>query len=288
MRYHPAVPEPQQPPQRAEPREIVELRQLMEAQPELSDAANLQIELLQLYRRIQSRVTLPSIRLDPEYLAGLLTTPPILQFEHLPIDWSDARFLVRATASAMRTHEAIEEHDVRRVDLLSRDAALLPPAVRSWYEAPRAGAPPIVESLQGLEPVFNHAMRPFLTRAADAVMARIDLTRGEYTTCPLCAGEPDFAVITKSADRLLICSRCLARWRFDQITCPFCRNRDRSLIKSFASVRQGETYRLYCCEVCTRYIKAFDARSASRPLMPAVDSVVTLPLDAAAMQRGFH
>lgn len=287
MRYHPTVPEPQAP-QRAEPREIVELRHLIEAQPELADAANLQIELLQLYRRVQSRVPLPSIRLDAEYLTTLLANPPILQFEHLPIDWSDARFLLRATASAMRTHGAIDDADVRRADALSRDAALLPPAVRSWYESPRPGAPAVDGPAEGLEAVLLQAMRPFLTRAADAVMARIDLTQWTHASCPLCAGEPDFAVITRTAERLLICSRCLARWRFDQITCPFCLNADKALVKSFTSVRQGETYRLYCCEVCTRYIKAFDARNASRPLMPAVDSVITLPLDAAAIQRGFR
>ncbi len=31
--------------------------------------------------------------------------------------------------------------------------------------------------------------------------------------CPLCGGEPDFAVITPAADRVLICGRCSARWR---------------------------------------------------------------------------
>jgi formate dehydrogenase maturation protein FdhE len=54
---------------------------------------------------------------------------------------------------------------------------------------------------------------------------------------------------------------------------------------SFAS-RDGQ-YRLSACDICERYLKAFDARKASRPVMPAVDSVATLPLDAAAMQRGY-
>jgi len=40
--------------------------------------------------------------------------------------------------------------------------------------------------------------------------------------------------------------------------------------------------------VCLRYIKAYDARRAGRPLMVAVDSVATLPLDAAAIQRGYR
>ena len=66
---------------------------------------------------------------------------------------------------------------------------------------------------------------------------------------------------------------------------PFCLNEDRGRITSFAS-RDGQ-YRLYACDVCQRYLKAYDARHASRPVMPAVDSVATLPFDAAAMQRGY-
>jgi FdhE protein len=116
-------------------------------------------------------------------------------------------------------------------------------------------------------------------------MAKTDLAGWIHGSCPLCAGEPDFAVITPAADRILICGRCSARWRFHQLTCPFCSNADRGRITSFAS-RDGQ-YRLYACDVCQRYLKAFDARRASRPVMPPVDGVATLPLDAAAMQRGY-
>ena len=57
-------------------------------------------------------------------------------------------------------------------------------------------------------------------------------------------------------------------------------------ITSFAS-RDGQ-YRLYACDVCERYVKAYDARRASRPVMPVVDGVATLPLDAAAIQKGYQ
>lgn len=271
--------------QRSETREIAELRHLKEEQPDLASAADLQIELLQVQRRVQSRVPLPSIPLDKEHLNGLLTTPPILKFENLPIDWGELRFLLRAVASAMRQNDAIEDGDFRRVEALSRDTERLPALIRSWYEAVRAGSPPPDPEIAGLEPLVQQAMRPFLTRAADAVMARLDLTDWLRGTCPLCGGEPELAVITPAADRLLICGRCAARWRFHQIACPFCMNLERSRITSFAS-RDGQ-YRLYACDVCERYLKAYDARRASRPVMPAVDSVATLPLDAAAMQKGY-
>jgi FdhE protein len=276
------VTEAQQP--RAEPREIVELRRLKDEQPDLASAVDLQIELLQLQRRVQARVPLPSIRLDSDYLASQLSAGPLLRFEHLKIDWSDVRFLVRAAAAAMRTHEALEPADLRRVEIITRDAERLPVIVRAWYDATGPGGT-LPTEVEGLETVLLQAMRPFLTRAADAILARVDLTTWVHGTCPVCGGEPDLAVITPAADRLLICGRCLARWRFDQIMCPFCRNAERSRITSFTS-RDGR-YRLSACDVCERYLKAYDARRASRPVMPPVDSVATLPLDAAAMQRGY-
>lgn len=281
------IPEkPPAPTGRAESREIIELRKLREEQPDLAAAVDLQIELLQLQRRVQVRVPLPSIRLETEYLNSQLASGPILHFDHLPIEWSDVRFLLRATALAMRNHEALDEADLRRVDALCRDASRLPAAIRSWYDAVRPGGGQPDPDAVGLESVIQQAMRPVLTRCADAILARTDLAAWPHHICPLCAGEPDLAVITPAAERMLICSRCAARWRFDQIACPFCLNDDRGRITSLAS-RDGR-YRLSCCDSCRRYIKSFDARRSSRPVMPPVDGVATLPLDAAAIQRGYQ
>jgi FdhE protein len=272
------------PPTRSEPREIAELRRLREDHPDLADAVDLQIELIQVQRRVQSRVSLPSMPLDAESLTARLAAPPILAFDQIPIDWGDLRFLLRATAAAMRNHGALEEEDFRRAQALARDADQLIQVARAWYEAPRGDRPATTET-GAFDNVIQQSMRPFLTRAAEAIMARIDFSGWSTGRCPLCAGEPDLAIITPSADRVLICGRCLSRWRFDQITCPFCMNEDRTRMTSFAS-RDGR-YRLYGCDVCERYIKAYDARRATRPVLPAVDSVATLPLDAAAMQKGY-
>ena len=284
-------PQPPSPAVRAEPREIVELRKLKEEQPELAQAVDLQIQLLQLQRRVQARVPLPTINLDTAVLAeALAANSPILGFDQIPMDWSDLRFLVRSTADAMRTHDAIDADDYQRVELLSREADRLAPAVRNWYDTSRAAGAgaqgPVSPDAEGLEPLFVQAMRPFLTRCADAIMARTAFDGWSHGHCPICGGEPDFSIITPSAERLLICSRCTARWRFDQLACPFCLNANRQRITSFAT-RDG-MYRLNGCDVCQRYVKAFDGRHASRPVLPAVDAIATLTLDAAAVQRGYR
>ncbi len=278
------------PPTRAEPREIVELRQLRQDQPELAQAIDLQIDLLQLQRRVQSRVPLPAMNLDAERLGAMLAAgTPILTFEQVPIDWSDLRFLVRSTADTMRTHEAIEPDDFKRVEMLSRDPERLPPAIRNWYDKARpapAGGGEVASDIAGLEPLLLQAMRPFLSRCADAITSRTTFQGWRHGNCPLCGGEPDFSVITPAAERLLICSRCTVRWPFDQLACPFCLNADRAHITSFAT-RDG-LYRLNGCDRCQRYVKAFDQRHAHRAVMPVVDAIATLPLDAAAVQRGYR
>jgi formate dehydrogenase maturation protein FdhE len=278
------------PPPRSEPREILELRQLRQDQPELAQAIDLQIDLLHLQRRVQSRVPLPPMNLDAAHLGEMLAAgTPILTFEQVPIDWSDLRFLVRSTADVMRSHEAIDPEDFKRVETLSRDAERLAPAIRNWYDKARpapAGGGDVSSEIAGLEPLLLQAMRPFLTRCADAVTARTTFESWPHGNCPLCGGEPDFSVITPAAERLLICSRCTVRWPFDQLACPFCLNSDRARITSFAT-RDG-MYRLNGCDVCERYVKAFDGRHARRAVMLAVDSIATLPLDAAAAQRGYR
>ena len=133
--------------------------------------------------------------------------------------------------------------------------------------------------------VIALAMRPFLSRCAEVLQQRPELANWTHSHCALCGGEPDLAVITPSAERHLICGRCSLRWKFEPLTCPYCRNGDRSRITSFATT-DGK-YRVYACDVCQRYLKAYDGRHATRPVMPIVDSVATLPLDAAAMQRGY-
>jgi len=281
-------------PTRAEPREIVELKQLRGEQPELASAVDMQLALVDMQRRVQSRVPLPWIQVDPEWLqAQMAAGRPLVRFRDIPIEWTDFRLTFRQTADILHRHEALDRADYDTIVVSGRDERhALEQVVATWYEttsgsdAGRAGAdrlPPGAPA--ALDQVLLLALRPFLTRSVEAMGERADLSGWTLGHCPFCGWEPDFAVITPSAERRLICGRCVAQWTFATLTCPFCANDDRALITSFAT-RDGR-YRVYACDVCRRYLKAYDARHAARPVMVAVDTIATLPLDAAAIQRGY-
>ena len=275
-----------------EPREIAELKQIPHAQPELTSAAELQIALLELQRRVQARVPLPRLPVDPTHLRTCQATGrPLLRFEDIPLNWTDVRLIFREAADLLRRHDLLGEDDWKHAEELAHEGDTLKPLVVAWYtatagrSADASDSPPQSAPSTILDQVVQLAMRPFLIRCAEVILPGIDLLAWRRAICPLCGGEPEFATITPAADRLLICGRCTAQWPYDPLACPFCRNTDRSRITSFAS-RDG-TYRIYACDVCRRYLKAYDGRRATRPVMVAVDSVKTIPLDAAAMQKGY-
>ena len=280
-------------PQRAETREVIELKQLKAAQPELASAVDMQIALVDMQRRVQSRVPLPWIQVDPDWQKAQQTAGrPLVRFKDIPLEWSDFRLTFRQTADILQRFDALERADYDRIVALGRDGNALEPAVVAWYDATSGvepGSDPrnraASDAPASLDHVLVLALRPFLARCAEALAQRVDLGAWSHGHCPVCGWEPDFSVITPSADRRLFCGRCIAQWSFPSLTCPFCANDDRALITSFAT-RDGR-YRVSACDVCRRYIKAYDARRAQRPVMVAVDSIATLPLDAAAMQRGY-
>ena len=253
------------------------------------------LELLEVQRRVQGRIQLPSFQINADILARhQAAARPLLRFEHIPLELTDLRLVVRQTADVMRRFGALDDADHQRVQTLGRDTALLE-VIGRWYRAgaERDAAAPIGPGLPiepqptdgVLDQVWTLAMRPFLSRCAEVLQPRAELATWLHSHCALCGGEPDFAVITPAAERHLICGRCTLRWKFEPLTCPYCHNSDRSHTTSFATL-DGQ-YRVYACDVCSRYLKAYDARRATRPVMPVVDSVATLPLDAAAIQRGY-
>jgi formate dehydrogenase maturation protein FdhE len=248
----------------------------------------MQIELVEIQRRVQARVPLPWIQPDTAWLREQQRHGrPAVRFGDIPLEWSDFRLALRQIADVLHRHEAIERADHEQMLALSRDGNALAPLVTRWYTATSKvdGDTEGADVAAGVAHVLLLSLRPFLARCGESLLQRVDFSAWKVGHCPICGWEPDFAVITPSAERRLICGRCVAQWPFDPLACPFCGNDDRRKITSFAT-RDGR-YRVSACDACKRYLKAYDGRQATRPVLVAVDTIATLPLDAAAMQRGY-
>jgi formate dehydrogenase maturation protein FdhE len=285
--HQPHQSRPARPP-RAEPREVVELKKLKDTNPELASAVDMQLALVELQRRVQSRVPIPTHRIDQTRVQQRIPQRrPLLEFDEIPLDWTEMRLMVRQTVDILRRFDSLDEQGCTTLHAIAREPQQFQEVVRRWYDSPLKGGDETAsaDATGMLDQVLSLAMRPFLARCAETLLPQLDLGAWDAARCPLCGGDPEFATITPAADRLLLCGRCTGAWHFHPLACPFCSNHDRTRITSFAS-RDGR-YRLYGCDVCHRYIKAFDGRNAARGVLLAVDTIATLPLDAAAIQKGY-
>jgi hypothetical protein len=298
------TPTPHQRPARADSPEVAALRRLKIEQPDLAAAVDLEIDLAALHRRVHGRISTPWLEFEPEWVSRQFAAgEPILRFGEIPFDWAELRLLFRQIADILRRHDAIEAADHTTLQGCARAGMPTPEQVSDWYaetvapalalRAKRTTAAARNDSAgtpesrgEMFRQVLSLAARPFLSRPVELIQHRIELSAWHRPYCPFCGGEPEMAVITPAADRRMICGRCTGVWPFPPLECPFCGNDERRRIKSFAS-RDGR-YRLYACDTCRRYVKAYDARTADRPVMLSVDSIATLPLDAAAIQKGYH
>jgi formate dehydrogenase maturation protein FdhE len=257
------------------PRDVLELKAISERQPELAPAANLQIDLIEAVRRVQGRLTTPWIETAADALSGRLTSgQALLTFSQIAFDWNDVRLLVRQLTDVLRRHEVIDPATATALHAVGRSPEL-PDVMRAWFEHQ-----PTLD-VEMLDEVLAWAARPYLQRTAEVLQQRVGLDRWAGRVCPICASEPEFSAITTSGERQLLCGRCHVRWAFNPIACPYCGNDDRKTIKSMAT--PDGLYRVMICSPCGRYIKALDGRKATRPLLPYVDVIATLPLDAAVM-----
>jgi len=272
---------------RADPPEVAALRRLKISHPELGPAVDMQIDLVTLYRRVQSRISTPWLEFDRDAVAaGLRAGRPVVRFEHVPFDWGEVRGLIRQIVDLCRRFDVIEQADADAVHALVRAGRPSPDDGKAWYNERGAGADlspgQIPDALAQILPL---AARPFIARAVDVARPLVNLSDWMRPTCPYCGGAPELAAIGVDGERRLLCGRCAGDWPFDEVICPHCDSRDVSRRTSFAS-RDGR-YRLIACDACRRYVKAYIARGADRPVMLDVDTIATLPLDAVAAQNGY-
>jgi len=277
-------------PERADSPELAAFRQLKAAEPELAGAVDMQVELVVMQRRVQARLSTPWLEFDLVWLARQLAEgQPILRFGEIPFEWGEFRTLFRQVSEVLRRYDLLEAADATLVQQLIRDGRPTRDDVAAWYDATasRSNGQPSAETGQpeAVGQVLALTARPFLARTVETLHQRVDLAPWSRPYCPFCGGDAELALLLRPGERRLACGRCTGVWPFPEHACPHCDNRLPGYQTSYTS-RDGR-YRVVGCDACRRYIKAFDARRSDRPFMLDVDTIATLPLDAAALQRGY-
>lgn len=245
-------------------------------------------------RRVSARAALPALAPLDARQARIAQGARVLSYSDFRFEWSDVRLALREVARALEAAGGLTRDDLAAMAGLVRgETQALERCLAKWFgpagpgdRATSPAQPGDGVMSEGLQEVFDTAMRPFMMRAASAALTGVDLSAWQHATCPACGSAADFAVIARDGRRHLSCHRCRTQWAWHPWACPRCGNDDRAAISSFAS-RDG-FYRIYACGKCQRYLKAFDCRTAPRPFLPEVDLIATLPLDAAAISKGFQ
>jgi hypothetical protein len=263
----------------AEPRDVAALRRLRTTHSDLAPAIDFQLAWLQAERRVDARVPLPrTLGADAICTARLASGSRVLEFDDLVLDWSDVRRLCNQASDLLRRADLLEPEVEARALACLRDARALPVALRHWFDRD-----PSCDASEGQ--VWAFGLRPYLTRAAAALLPRLDLAVWARTGCPICGGDAEFAAWT-TGTRRLICGRCAAQWPFDPARCPHCPDGAEIDRQSFSDPTRA--YRVEACTRCRRYMKGLDEERAGRGVLMAYDPIATLPLDAAAAGLGFE
>ena len=198
----------------------------------------MQIALVEMQRRVQARVPLPWMQTDPEWLGraacGRPSGRPLrghpARLDRLPADAApDRRHPAPVRRARARRSRADSSRSAATATRSSRrDAVVRRHLGRRWQRTPHARRDRRCRRPASIRCWCSRCAR-FSRAAPRRCMQRLDLPPWTHGHCPFCGWEPDFAVITPSAERRLICGRCVAQWAFDPLTCPFCANDDRAL-----------------------------------------------------------
>ena len=115
---------------------MVELRQIKLEQPELATAVDMQLALVDMQRRVQLRVPLPWIQVDPDWMRTQQAAGrPLVRFSDIPLEWSDFRLTFRQTADILQRFDALDRADHQKIVAMGRDGNALEPLVTAWYDA---------------------------------------------------------------------------------------------------------------------------------------------------------
>jgi FdhE protein len=130
----------------------------------------------------------------------------------------------------------------------------------------------------------------FLQPYAEFVRLRSGMQWDGYThsSCPFCNRKPGLGVLRQLGDggqRSLICSFCLAEWKFRRILCPACGEGNPAKLPVYTA-DELQHVRVECCDSCKSYLKTVDL-TKNGLAEPVIDEIASVPLDLWAQEHGY-
>jgi FdhE protein len=267
---------------------IAQLRAAQAKYPELADHLELHADLWAAGTAASASVKAPTISVE-EARARCAAGVPLLRPQDTPLDWTSLsqRFEQVCTIAARRRPDLVGPFD----ELLALAQAApdrIRAALRQYLVVGEVetGAEGLTQQEELLMFVFSHVLRPALRACAEQLAPQLAQELWQRGGCPICGGEPDFAVLDEQAGaRYLVCSRCDTRWLYPRVKCPFCHTSNPADLAYYPW--EDGRYRLYMCGACRRYLKTLDQRQAGVGLAAETARVLTVEMDVVAREEGY-
>ena len=137
--------------------------------------------------------------------------------------------------------------------------------------------------------IFTELVRaPFFELSAETFSERIEHTRWNEPTCPVCGSTPAFSEIDEQQEvRTLWCRRCNSTWQFSADKCPFCLTHDPKQ-KKLLFLSDGKPYRIEACDNCGHYLKTVNHSFLTNKIDFSVANIATYSLDILAKHLGYQ
>jgi len=203
---------------------------------------------------------------------------PLLSHTRITLDARATRLWVRRLLTLALPGEARKVDEIALLDAaLSHDDEALDALARA------GGADPSVLRVAG-----QMAVLPLLQACARALAPEVPAAWWEGY-CPVCGAWPAVAEYTGlERKRQLRCGRCGAGWAIPLLRCVYCDETHHDNLGYLTPEAGEQSRKIEVCNTCKGYLKAV---TTVRPLAPwaiLVDDLTTVPLDIAALERGYR
>ena len=203
---------------------------------------------------------------------------PLLSHTRITLDARATRLWVRRLLTLALPGEARKVDEIALLDAaLSHDDEALDALARA------GGVDPSVLRVAG-----QMALLPLLQACARRLAPDVPAAWWEGY-CPVCGAWPAVAEYTGlERKRQLRCGRCGAGWAIPLLRCVYCDETHHDNLGYLTPEAGEQSRKIEVCNTCKGYLKAV---TTVRPLAPwaiLVDDLTTVPLDIAALERGYR